>query len=220
QSEVVLENLALRIYSRIVLGPRGLTICRPWVLSLPGFDASSPKRLLSLHLLEENVLLRVRLARDRIQSIGRLRDQITCIAPTRIDRSVRRCNTLVLTEGVAHGDLTIIVGRGERRRIGQRNVRRGKVHRRARHAYLSVRGEAVSTVMRIRHVEVDGVVAVLCVESDVHVVRMSGVDLYWVGPSLAAIRGANIQNIGLPISIAEDEARRVGPRQMRVLRPR
>ena len=117
----------------------------------------------------------MRLPGDRIERVDRLSDQIPSVAPTDLYRPIRRDDALIFPERVALRDQPIVVGRGEVRRVRQRDVRRRQAHRGRRHAQISIAREGRAAIVRVREVEVDGVVCVLRVVADVHVVRI-GVD--------------------------------------------
>src|SRR5713226_129361 len=117
-------------------------------------------RLLRFDFLEEYVLLRMSLTGDGIQRVDRLRDLVTRVAPSHVDGPVRRRDALVLTQRVADRDLAIVVGRAKAGSIRQRNVRRREVHRRTRYADSPIVGKADAAIVRIGHVEIDGVVGV------------------------------------------------------------
>src|SRR2546422_222959 len=107
----------------------------------------------------------------RTQPVDRLGDQVACVSPSYVDRSIGCSYALVLPKRVTYCYLAVVVRRlewigGDR----NPNVCRREIERRARHTNRSIDRKAAAAIVRIGYIEIDRSVAVLCVVADVHII--------------------------------------------------
>ncbi len=190
--------------------------------------------LVDLDNLEERILLGMRLPGDGVERVDRLGDRVAVIAPDSQDITIVAEHAVVFAQVVAGNHGAVVVAGPKRLcRCRDGDVGRREVERGAGYANGAPGWEGIAGVLRVGHVEVRGLVAVLRVIGDVDlplpglnvvadgdgrmnvvdVCHHARIDLDGWRPGFPAVIGALEEDIRAGGWIAEERAGGVRPSQ-------